>query len=140
MTSKFPRAAALQSEGSLWRAASLLAAAGQLRTALLTLRAAGLADAAVGFTAVCREAGFAGAQPAADPREGAAGAAASVLALGSSKLEDLYPHGNGSSQSRRPPAGPAGDAGGGSAGHLGQAGDITEGDHLQYVMRLLQSL
>lgn len=129
---------ALQSEGSLWRAVSLLAAAGQLRTALLALRAAGLADAALGFTAVCREAGFGAAPPAAAPGEDAAAAGSGDRVSETSELEDLYPHGNGSgpasAQSRRPPTG------GGGGGRAGQVDDVTEGDHLQYVVRLLQAL
>ena len=49
-------ARALQAEGSLWRAAALLVAGGQLRAAAAALRESGAADAAHGLTAACREA------------------------------------------------------------------------------------
>ena len=45
-----------QAEGSLWRAAALLVAGGQLRAAAAMLREAGAADAACGLTAACRQA------------------------------------------------------------------------------------
>lgn len=130
-----------QFEGSLWRAASLLAAAGQLRTALLMLRAAGLADAALGFSAICREAGF-GAAPETTPLDSAETAGTGDVAADTRELEDLYPHGNGSGgPARRPATGFPGGAAGSSVGHHVSWEDAaTEGDHQQYVVRILQAL
>ena len=124
--------AVLQSEGSVWRAVSLLAAAGQLRTALLTLRASGLADAALGFSAICREAGF-GANPKSNPSESIQ--ASSDAATDTGDLDDLYPHGStGLRRAERPLSATSGDVA--SSG----IDAVTESNHAQYVVRLLQAL
>ncbi|KAK9829709.1 hypothetical protein WJX72_007460 [[Myrmecia] bisecta] len=57
-----------QSEGSLWRAMGIMAAAGALRSAVLMLRKLGMADSAMAFAQACAEAGL--YNPAASPDGG----------------------------------------------------------------------
>lgn len=53
----------VQAEGSVWRAAGLLASAGELGAAALLLRGAALPDAAAAFAAAVRDAGMGGEPP-----------------------------------------------------------------------------
>ena len=50
----------VQAEGGVWRAAGLLASAGDLGAAAQALRSAALPDAAAAFAAAVRDAGMAG--------------------------------------------------------------------------------
>ena len=135
---------ALQTEGSVWRAVSLLAAAGQLHGALDLLRGAGLPDAALGFSRACQEAGFGGQPPAGASLDSGEALAADLGMAASSpvptqQLADLYPHGmaGGVGAASYQPRSVAQS----STGPAGvQPSEEVEVEYLQYVVQLLQAL